>query len=113
LTIQNIIIEQNGNCTVNELANDLNRTSRTIHRIFMDNIGIGPKDYMKIIRFNHACKLISTYSETDWFDIICSCGYHDQMHFIHEFKSVMKCTPKRFLKMGESDTYFNKRVVVM
>lgn len=78
--------------------------------MFLDNIGIAPKDYMKIIRFNHACELMTAFPEKDWFDIICSCGYHDQMHFIHEFKSVMKCTPMKFLKISKSNFDFNKQL---
>jgi len=78
--------------------------------MFQNQIGIAPKNYMKIIRFNHACELMNTYPETDWFDIICSCGYHDQMHFIHEFKSVMKCTPKKFLEISKGNFDFSKPI---
>ncbi|MBE9468873.1 MAG: helix-turn-helix transcriptional regulator [Bacteroidetes bacterium] len=102
LSILNMIIKKNGNCTVNSLSKDFNQSSRTIHRMFICNIGLSPKDYMKIIRFNHACNIMTAFPEKDWFDIICSCGYYDQMHFIHEFKSVMKYPPMKFLRKNST-----------
>lgn len=81
--------------------------------MFIKHIGIGPKDYLKIIRFNHACKLMSTNSDIEWFDIIYSCGYYDQMHFIHEFKNVMKYTPSEFLRISQGKFYFNRPIIVL
>ncbi len=106
------IIEHNGCCTVNDLANHLNLTARSIHRLFIQHMGIAPKEYLKIIRFNYACKLISNHSEMDLFDVLCTCGYYDQMHFIHEFKEIMKTTPSQFLKISKGHFYFNRPVIM-
>ena len=81
--------------------------------MFCEYIGIGPKDYLRIIRFNYACKLLSNYPETDWCDVVCCCGYYDQMHFISEFKNIMKCTPMKLLKISEGNFYFNRPVIIM
>lgn len=106
--IYNYIIKNNGCLSVKDLSNHFNITCRTIQRIFNEYIGIKPKEFLKIIRFNHACKLISENLELDWFNIVCDCGYYDQMHFIHEFKSIMKHTPIKFLKDCNNEFYFKR-----
>jgi AraC-like DNA-binding protein len=106
------IIEHNGCCTVNELAGQLNLSIRSIHRLFIQDMGIAPKQYIKIIRFNYACRLISNCPEIDLFDVFCTCGYYDQMHFIHEFKEIMNTTPSHFLKICEGHFYFNRPVIM-
>ncbi len=111
--MHNLITGRNGSITVSDLGKHINVTCRTIHRMFREYIGIGPKDYLRIIRFNYACRLLSEYPEIDWCDIICRCGYYDQMHFIHEFKNVMKCTPMKFLKISNGNFYFNRPVVII
>lgn len=103
-------MEQKGKCKVSELAKNLNISDRTLHRIFLKEVGINPKDYLKIIRFNHACKLMSAYPDIDWFEIIYNCGYYDQMHFIREFKYIMKATPDYFLKICNGTFYFERPV---
>ncbi len=110
--IQNIIMEQKSNYNVKFLAKNMNLTSRTIRRIFQENIGIAPKDYLKIIRFNHACHLLSTYPQIDWFEIIYNCGYYDQMHFIHEFKQIMGYSPLKFLKKCDGTFFFERPFII-
>ncbi len=107
------IIEHNGCCTVKEIADKLNLSIRSIHRLFTKDMGIAPKKYLRIIRFNYACMQISTFPEMDLFDVLCSCGYYDQMHFIHEFKEIMKTTPSHFLKITEGHFYFYRPLIVL
>jgi AraC-like DNA-binding protein len=106
LDINKLIIDKNACCTIDEIANNQKCTDRTVQRLFKAYVGILPKDYLKIIRFNNACKLLSQYPDIDWFDIVYSCGYYDQMHFIHEFKSIMNCPPLKFLEKCEGKFYF-------
>jgi AraC-like DNA-binding protein len=76
-------------------------------------MGMVPKDYLKIIRFSHACQLMGQYPHADWFDIVCECGYYDQMHFIHEFKSIMGCPPQKFLEQCKGQFYFLRPFIIV
>ncbi|PKQ60287.1 hypothetical protein BZG02_20015 [Labilibaculum filiforme] len=106
------INEKNAFCSVNDLATLLNCSDRTIRRLFKNELGICPKTYLKIIRFNLLCKKLESFPDLDWFDIVCECGYYDQMHFIHEFKSIMNCTPQSFMKKCKGRFYFHRPFLI-
>lgn len=106
LAIYQQIVEKKGCCSVEELAHDLHCSKRTVQRLFKAHVGISPKNYLKTIRFNHACQLMHQHPHIDWFDIVCECGYYDQMHFIHEFISIMGCPPQKFLEKCGGKFYF-------
>jgi len=113
LQLYDSIIRDKGCCSINGLASQFKINPRTIHRIFINHIGISPKAYLKIIRFNNACKLMGDYPDIDWFDIIGDCGYYDQMHFIHEFKKIINYNPLQLLKKSEGNFYFERPLLIM
>jgi len=90
-------VEKEGQLTVDELASETRLSYRTIYRIFTQELDICPKDYLKVLRFCKVCKLLKVYPVIDWSELVYSCGYFDQAHFIHEFKSIMNVSPKEFL----------------
>lgn len=100
--------KNNGMVTVDELSKVFKITYRTLHRIFVREIGVTPKEYLRILRFNRVCKIINKYPELDWSDLIYSCGYYDQSHFIHDFKDIIKATPYQFLKLTGGKFYLKR-----
>ena len=100
ITIQNSIFSSNGNMEVGKIAQTERISIRTLQRKFQEEIGVSPKHFARIIRFNHILRLIRKDSNNpDWQGIIDECGYFDHSHFIHDVKSVTGDKP--------SD-YFNK-----
>lgn len=83
---------------LHSLSRDLEMSYLKIYRLFDRYLGASPKEYLKICRFNRACRLLSAQSTVPWADILLSCGYYDQAHFIHEFTSIMKISPRQFLE---------------
>jgi AraC-like DNA-binding protein len=65
---------------------------RFIERFKMD-VGLTPKRYCRIRRFQRAVTLVHQGSEIDWAAVALDCGYFDQAHFIHDFKSFAGLTP--------------------
>ena len=102
-----------GACSIKYLAKKMNLSVRSIHRIFKGQTGITPKEYLRIIRFNQACELLSKYPNIDLLDVIYECSYFDQMHFTHEFKIQIGLAPMQFLKICDGDFYLNRPVVVL
>ncbi len=94
-----------GNLSVDDLVRCSNVSYRTIHRFFTRNFGIGPKEYLKLIRFNRVCCLLKNKSFNDWTEIAFKCGYYDQSHFIHDFKTFMKISPEEFADKLNSRQY--------
>jgi AraC-like DNA-binding protein len=91
-----IILDQKGVITVNELARHLNATERTFRRKFNDCVGISPKKFAKIIQFQTSLGQISMGDFSKLSDVVYESGYADQSHFIRNIK---KFTGKRPLQL--------------
>jgi len=94
-----------GNISVEEITKSLNISYRTIYRIFTKQLGICPKEYLKIVRFNKVCNLLNKYPFIDWNEMAYSCGYYDQSHFIHDFKNILKISPEEFVSRIVNNYY--------
>jgi AraC-like DNA-binding protein len=90
------IYKAKGNLTVNEISRREVISERQIRRIFNNWIGINPKTFCKIIRFQNILKTVMVTKEVDWIKIALECGYYDQTHFINEFKEFCGSTPEKF-----------------
>ncbi|QKG51397.1 helix-turn-helix domain-containing protein [Hymenobacter sp. BRD67] len=66
---------------------------RQFERKFRDRIGVSPKLYMRIARFNRAYALKEHAPARDWLDIALACGYADYQHMVKDFKQFAGVTP--------------------
>jgi len=82
----NLIFSSNGLVTVTEMASAAGIGERQLERLFKKYIGLTPKYYARIIRFNYIFQLIKS-KENSWAEIVYQSGYYDQSHFIHNFKA--------------------------
>jgi len=69
-------------------------SERYIEKSFLEYVGLTPKNYFTVQRFNKSLELIQSSSET-LTSIALECGYYDQAHFINEFKSYTALTPSK------------------
>jgi len=93
--VQNCIFSSKGNIDIGHIAKAQNINIRTLQRRFQEEIGVSPKHFARIARFNHALNLIrSNSTQNKWQDIVNDCGYYDQSHFIHDVRSVTGESPK-------------------
>lgn len=67
---------------------------RQFERRFRCEIGIAPKLYARIVRFEAALRLRAAAPVTRWTEIAHALGYHDQMHMVHDFKRLSGDSPK-------------------
>ncbi|MGV3685763.1 MAG: helix-turn-helix domain-containing protein [Daejeonella sp.] len=82
---------------IHKLRQGVFTTKKTYERYFLNYIGVTPKQYANICRFNNVFKYLKTVSELpDWHDIVVKFGYYDQSHFIREFKRYSGKTPSEF-----------------
>lgn len=86
-----------GEVKVKALAEETGYSSRHINNQFKKHIGIAPKLYMRIVRFQRSFKLIRSHSNIDFAEIAEDVGYYDQAHFINEFKEFSLNTPSQIL----------------
>jgi AraC-like DNA-binding protein len=95
-----IIFQNKGNVNVKNLACEANMSLRSFEKKFAEQVGIAPKIYARLNRFNHALFLRMINSSRSWTDISHQCGYYDQMHFIKEFKEFAGDSPGNFYKIS-------------
>lgn len=77
----------NGVISIRELAKRNFTTVRQLERNFSKLIGLSPKEYANIIRFQHALGLIRcSKQERSLSDIAFECGYYDHSHLSLEIK---------------------------
>lgn len=61
--------------------------------VFHEEIGLTPKRYCRVQRFQQALRIIATNTFTSFTDVALTCGYYDQAHFINEFQTFTGITP--------------------
>jgi AraC-like DNA-binding protein len=69
---------------------------RTLQRNFKKEVGLSPKEYLRIKRLNAIEQKMS--QNADVFEIIAGFDYSDQAHFIKDFKKLRSFTPTEILK---------------
>jgi len=93
------VIEQLGRCSHqrNVIGRICRQTGYSISRLerhMNEIVGLGPKQYQRIMRFNAALAYIQRNpSQRNWCWIADQFGYFDQTHFIKEFKFFYGKTP--------------------
>ena len=92
-----LINNSTGNIKVSEVSEIIGLSSRQLHRQMSDMIGIGVKDYSKIIRFKNTMRDIKE-NKTNYFH------YYDQSHFIREVKQYTGLTPRK-LELNNNDRF--------
>lgn len=84
--------------SMEKLALQVGFTPKHMIRLFKDHVGMSPKSFLKVIRFQKAISDIAKRSTVDWTSIAVESGYYDQAHFIHDFKHFSGFTPQVYLK---------------
>jgi AraC-like DNA-binding protein len=80
------------NISIDTLALDACMSRKQFERKFSENIGISPKQYLKIIRFQNSIKL--NQSNKNLTTLAYEAGYFDQSHFVKQIKELTGYTPK-------------------
>ena len=91
-----LIFHHNGKLHTRTIANQAHISERNLQRLFRKHYGISPKLLSKQIRLRHFATLLSQNRTATFTDIALQCGYYDQAHFNHEFKSIVKVTPRAY-----------------
>ena len=88
--------------TIPEWASMACLSLRQFERSFANRVGISPKMYIRIVRFEHAMKIKNTSPEKSWSDIAKECKYDDSSHLLREFKQFAEFAPGTLLKKQTS-----------
>lgn len=93
-------IEANPRAKLAEAIDAFDGTNKHLIDQFKRFIGITPKVYQRIIRFNDVFATIRENGSIDWAEVANQCGYADQSHFIREFRRFSGFNPAEFIRAG-------------
>jgi len=96
------ILRHKGSIEISQLSRSVNSSHRQLCRKFSRWIGVSPKSFCRIIRFQNTLRMLSAGSDPNLLSIALDGGYYDQSHFIHEFNSYYGLNPSDFLKCKKS-----------
>jgi AraC-like DNA-binding protein len=92
-----LIYKHKGILTIEELLKKIPVTERQLERKYSKYIGIGPKKFSDIIKFQHFLKVLQhDRSERKLTDAVYDCGYYDQSHLNNYFKKTTGLTPRQY-----------------
>lgn len=83
---------------VGGVAQRMNSNYKTLSRAFYEVIGVSPKQYAQMQRFERALHLLAVESNINCTEVGYRAGYYDQAHFIREFKKYAEQTPTEYLE---------------
>lgn len=96
-------IINNINTPITDLAKSTGYSHKHMIRLFKKHVGVSPKYYQRMVRFNRALQdILSTTREVNWSDIVFDNGFYDQPHFIKEFQHFAGLTPNSYLETGST-----------
>ncbi len=80
------LIKYNGNITIEKIARYAHLSLRQFERRCLQSLGVSPKLFAKLTRFNKAHVRKEIEPKLSWTQIAYEYGYADQMHLIKDFK---------------------------
>jgi AraC-like DNA-binding protein len=84
-------------------VSDVVKESGYCHRrfiaLFKQAVGLTPKVYSRVVRFQRLIELASDASSS-WVDLAMEGGYSDQPHLIREFREIAGLSPRRYRELS-------------
>ncbi|SFO52313.1 Helix-turn-helix domain-containing protein [Chitinophaga sp. YR627] len=114
LLLRRRMYDSGGQVSVDALAEEMHVSNRTLERIFKKNVGIPPKEFLRIVRFQEVLKRLQHEAEKNALTrvpgesllrIAFELGYYDHAHLTNEFKKYAGILPSElshFYKTGIS-----------
>ncbi len=73
--------------SVRDTARQLSVSERRLHQVFKTEVGLSPKLWSRVQRFQHALHCLQAGAEPRWEQLALECGFYDQSHLCNEFKA--------------------------
>jgi methylphosphotriester-DNA--protein-cysteine methyltransferase len=95
-TASRMITRNRGLASIDQVTAALGLNERTLERRFKQKLGLSPKRFSRIIRFQNFLNAAGTGQNCNILDTALSFGYYDQAHLIREFREFSGKTPLAF-----------------
>ena len=88
----------NSGAGISQIVEKTGYTHKHFVSLFHKHIGVSPKVYSRILKFQQAVRQLENARQPDWSQLAFACGYYDQAHFINEFKAFSGFSPSFYLE---------------
>lgn len=78
---------RNKGLSISRCAHSIGISERWLSQIFREEVGIAPRLWCRIQRFQDITRLLRAGNNVSWADLAVSCGYYDQSHFANDFRA--------------------------
>jgi AraC-like DNA-binding protein len=92
-----------GRARVRTLAAETGVSQKHLIHLFREQVGLPPKRYARIVRFNSLLRRMAPDARPDWADLAAMHGFYDQAHFVRDFREFTGTTPTDFLRTRGPD----------
>lgn len=87
----------------NKLGEHIGYSQKHFIDLFRKQVGVTPKQYLKIMRFQKAILEAETSQSINWSQLALDSGFYDQAHFIHDFKEFSGFTPNEYMQRKNAE----------
>lgn len=81
---------------VGAITDRIGLSSRRFIQVFSQEVGLAPKLFCRVQRFQQVVSMVHGGRDQDWAEIALGCGYFDQAHFIHDFREFSGLSPSGY-----------------
>jgi AraC-like DNA-binding protein len=85
-----------GSLSVRETARELGISERRLHLVFSEDVGLSPKQWSRVHRFQRAVCALHKGVDMRWAELATTCGYADQAHFSRDFRRFSGVDPTTY-----------------
>lgn len=83
--------------SVLDVAREAGLSRRRFAQLFREQVGLTPKLYCRLRRFQGVLRQIAAGAPVDWADLALAGGYSDQAHLTNEFRNFAGISPNAYL----------------
>lgn len=87
------MLGSDGRVTVATLAGEVGWSRRHFGELFRRELGLSPKQASRVLRFERATASLRGRDHIDLAKLAVDCGFYDQAHLTHEWRSLAGCSP--------------------
>jgi AraC-like DNA-binding protein len=88
------------------MARRFRLSERQLRRRFSASVGLGPKRFARIVRFQRVFEQRLEHDARAWSEVALDCGYYDQAHFNRDFRAFTGVRPRDIVRDADPLTAF-------
>ncbi len=95
------IVSSAGSISISDLARESGASERNLGRLFAEWVGLHPKQFATIVRFQRVLQRLREQPAIDWATVATELGYSDQPHLIREVRRFAGATPRQLATLSD------------